>query len=249
MSIFQQVLKTRELNTYRYREWYQREKRPRFYHPYLHLGFNLGILMALITAHFILVENWNFYSVILLAGIFLLGNFTVWFVHKYPLHRRIRFWSFPYDAHTVEHHRYFTADAITYDSHQDYVAIFFPSMVIFSFAVIAQPLIYFGTNFLAGPDHAHVLAGGAAGYFLMYELFHWASHLPSTHPLMKIPWVNYMREHHRIHHSTRLMNKYNFCIVYPLMDIIMGTKYSGSLPDENVEDHFRDVTNNFKGQK
>lgn len=248
MSKFQQVLKTRKLNTYRYREWYQKERRPGLYNPYLHLGFNLGLLMVLIVGHFALVKDWGIYSGLILAGIFLFGNFTVWFVHRYPLHRRIRPWTFPYDTHTVEHHRYFTAEAITYDTHQDYIAIFFPSFVIAAFALIGQPVIFYTANYFLGADYAHVMGGGAAAYFLMYELFHWASHLPASHPAMKIPWVNYMREHHRIHHSTRLMNKYNFCIVYPLMDIIMGTKYSGSLPDECVEDHFADVEANYKGQ-
>lgn len=215
----------KELNTHHYREWYQKEKRPKLYHPFLHLGFNFGVLLVLIMVHFSFVDNWNIYSFIALMGIFIFGNITVWFVHKFPLHHRLKFWSFPYEAHTVEHHRYFTADAITYDSYQDYVAIFFPSMVIASFALLAQPGIYFGARYFLGNDLAHILAGGAAGYFLLYEMFHWASHLSADHVLMNLGWIKYMREHHRIHHDTRLMNKYNFCIVYPMMDILMGTKY------------------------
>ena len=246
MNVLKSVLATKELNTHRYRDWYQKEKRPKFYHPYFHLGFNFGVLILLIIGHFSYVEKWSFYSALTLIGIFIFGNMTVWFVHKFPLHHRIKVWSFPYEAHTVEHHRYFTSDTITYDSHQDYVAIFFPSMVIASFALLAQPAIYFGARLIFGNDFAHVLAAGAAGYFLLYEIFHWASHLGHDHFLMKFGWFKHMREHHRIHHNTRLMNKYNFCIVYPMMDVLMGTKYQGGLPEEKIEDHFNDVAKNYK---
>jgi hypothetical protein len=246
MSTFKNVLSTKELNTQRYREWYQRERKPKLYHPVLHIGFNVGVLFLLIIVNFYLVKSWNLTGPLILGFIFLLGNFVVWFFHRYPLHRRLKIWTFPYDTHTVEHHRYFTYESITYDNARDFVAIFFPSAVIAAFALVAQPAFYFSGKFFLGKDVGHLLAGGAAFYFLMYEFVHWASHLPSSHPLMKLKWLNYMRVHHRIHHNTKLMSRYNFCIVYPLMDILLKTKYLGTLPGEEAGDHFDDVRKNFK---
>ncbi|MFP5387563.1 MAG: hypothetical protein ACLGHN_15920 [Bacteriovoracia bacterium] len=104
MSTLKTVLSTKELNTQRYREWYQRERKSRFYHPGLHIGFNVGVLFLLIVTNFFLVESWNLPEVLVLAFIFLFGNFVVWLLHRYPLHRRMKVWTFPYDTHTVEHH-------------------------------------------------------------------------------------------------------------------------------------------------
>lgn len=96
-----------------YREWYQREKKSKFYNPVIHLGFNFVVLFSLTLTHVVMDKNWSILSAFLLGGIFLLGKVVVWIVHKYPLHRKYKLWSFPYEAHTVEHHRYFTSDLMT----------------------------------------------------------------------------------------------------------------------------------------
>lgn len=53
-----------------------------------------------------------------------------------------------------------------------------------------------------------------------------------------------MREHHRAHHNPKLMHKYNFGIVYPMMDVIMRTRYVEKLPEDRPEDHYSDLINN-----
>ncbi|GAB4413582.1 MAG: hypothetical protein OHK0056_19720 [Bacteriovoracaceae bacterium] len=61
---------------------------------------------------------------------------------------------------------------------------------------------------------------------------------------MKISWIKTMREHHRAHHNPKLMHKYNFGIVYPMMDVIMRTRYVEKLPEDRPEDHYSDLINN-----
>jgi hypothetical protein len=218
-----------------YRIKFQKEKNPPLYHPLLHVSFNLGSLLLMMIWNYFQVSEWNLQILLVLFVSFFLGNVTVWSLHRYPLHRRYKWFPFPYDEHTVEHHRYFTYDDITYTDMWDYRAIFFPRFIVAGFIIFVLPVFYFLALFLFNENVAHAFCGSAAGYFLLYELFHWASHLPHDHFVMKIRWIRSMREHHRIHHDTKLMNKYNFCIVYPLMDILCGTKYKGKyeIPTHN----------------
>lgn len=249
MKIFQDVIATRHLSTSSYRDWVKAKKRPFLYHPLSHLFGNLAMLAGAILVNFYFVQSWSWGMLGVWAAVFLIGNVVVWTVHKYPLHRRFKYWSYPFDAHTIQHHRYFTHDSLTYDSIQDYLAIFFPTEVIAAFTFLAQPIFYFGLRSVLGPDLAHAFAASCAAYFLLYEFFHWASHQPETHVLMKIGWIRYMREHHRLHHNTKLMSKFNFCIVYPMMDIIMGTKYQGPMVQETTDDHYHDVEQYFRETK
>lgn len=236
---------TRLLNNQKYREWYRKEVLPKWYSPVLHVGLNIGLLVLAVIINFSLVREWNWVSFAVMVFIFFFGNAAVFFLHKYPLHRRFKYWAFPYDTHTVLHHRFFTAETITYDSARDFNAVFFPMSVIGSFVLLGTPAIYFGARYLWGSDVAHVLSGSAAGYFITYEFFHWASHLPKNHFFMKVPWIAYMREHHIAHHNPRLMNKYNFCIVDPTFDFIFGTKYREKLPVDSIEDHYQNVKTNL----
>lgn len=245
MDLLTTITETRKLNNRKFRDWFRQERIPKSYHPYLHLGFNIGGLVLLIVFHFVMLSAWAPFTLGVLLFTFLLGNVTVWFVHKYPLHHRLKFWSYPFEAHTVDHHRYFTSSNITYDDSTDFYVIFFPCRVIAGFTLVAQPAVFFATNYFFGKDLAHALCGSMAGYFLLYELFHWGSHLPMSHFMMRLSWFRYMRQHHLIHHSPKLMSRYNFCIVYPMMDFLMGTKFKGSIPDDNHEDHYQNVKENI----
>lgn len=246
MEQIENLEKTKTLRTLQYREWYQVNRKPKNYHPLFHAGFNFSALTVLVIGHLLFIKTWSRNFIIFFIAVFLFGNFSVWVLHRYPLHRRYRLWSYPFDVHTVEHHRYFTYETITYSKKDDFAAIFFPNSVIALFALVAQPVLFLGFTRLFDADTSHVVCASAAFYFLSYELFHWGSHLPENHKLMKVKWLDYMRKHHRIHHHTRYMHKYNFCIVYPLMDILLGTKFRGELPEEKNQDHYENVRENLK---
>lgn len=249
MDIIQTIDQTKILNNKKYREWYRREKLPKTYNPYVHVFFNLGLLATLMVYNFTKVSSWNLISILVLVGMYFFGDLVVFVLHKYPLHHRFKYWSYPYDTHTVMHHRYFTADTITYDDAVDFNAVFFPMIVIAGFGLIGAPLIFVGANYFFGLEMAHLITGSAAGYFLLYEFFHWASHLHAEHVLMKFPWIKYMRSHHIAHHNPRLMNKFNFGIVDPLADFIFRAHYQAALPQDKIEDHYQDLKNNFKELK
>ena len=61
------------------------------------------------------------------------------------------------------------------------------------------------------------MASGIA-YFLNYEVFHLAYHLPDAHPLARNGLVRRLRWLHTVHHDPRRMATSNFNITYPLGD-------------------------------
>lgn len=245
-NVLPYINQTKKLSNEQYRNWFRENHISKWYNPWVHVGFNGGTLLLLVLVNLYFIKQWSIGVLAVFLFTMLLGNFVVWFVHRYPLHRRLKFWTFPYDTHTVMHHRYFTADFITYNDSIDFFAVFFPAHVIAGFALFAQPTFYFSANLLFDSSISHAFAASTAFYFLLYEFVHWSSHLPENHALMKISWLKFMRTHHIAHHNPRLMMKYNFCIVYPLMDMLLGTYYKEKdLPIDDHEDHFKDVETNL----
>jgi len=248
MTIIPHIEETRRLTNEKYRTWFRETQIPKSYTPNLHVYFNFCVLFVGMCWCFFQIQSWGLANVGVLVFNLFFGNITVWIIHKYPLHHRWKIWTMPYDSHTVSHHRFFTSDFITYEDQRDYYIIFFPMFVVAGFTVVVQPLFYLAALTVTGStDLAFTFIGSTAGYFLLYETFHWASHLPTTHVLIRfVPFFRYMRQHHLVHHNPRLMNKYNFCIVDPFFDFALGTKYKGGLPKDDPEDHFQDVNSFLK---
>lgn len=243
MDTYQLRHETRGMNNREYRQWYMANVHPKFYSPALHVCFNIGTLLALVVFHFTAVKAMTPASWAMMLAMLIIGNMAVWWIHQYPLHRRWKWWSFPYDAHTVQHHRYFTSDHILLEEKDEIYDVMFPWFVVAGFAIVAQPIFYFLVLFLSGSeDLAHVFAGSAAAYFILYEFVHTSNHLRDDHIILKIPGLKFMKEHHRLHHNPKLMGKYNMGIVFPFADYLFGTKYKGSeVPEDRIEDHFEDL--------
>lgn len=245
-DIIAHVNETRYLNNRQFRKHVKDKEVSKYYHPYVHVVWNIGILFLLMVISALMIETWNIQVFWVYMFTLLLGNFTVWWLHRYPLHRRRKISSYSYERHTVMHHRYFTQDFITYDEDMDFYAVFFPMIVIAGFALFAQPAFYFSFEYFFGSNLASAFTSGTAMYFLLYEFVHWSCHQPEDHWLIQIPWLKYMRDHHIVHHNPKLMMNYNFCIVYPLMDYVMGTKYEETaLPKDDQQDHYQDVMANY----
>ena len=65
----------------------------------------------------------------------------------------------------------------------------------------------------------------AIGYFLNYEVLHFAYHTPATSSLARLPGMRRLRRLHTLHHRPSLMQDYNFNITYPIGDVLFGTLY------------------------
>ena len=159
---------------------------------------------------------------------FLYANLSEYLGHRGPMHRKTRFLGRIFERHSIEHHSFFTDEAITYDSSKDYKAVLFPPLLliffIVCFALPAGTVLYF----LISPNVCFLFVTTAVLYFLNYELLHFAYHMDPHTRIGRLPFMNRLREHHTYHHDRQLMTSCNFNITYPICDYLFGTKYRGT---------------------
>lgn len=244
MSDFDLREQTKNYTNQDYRNWFMETSLPRFYNPILHVLFNIGLLLAAVIYHFSSINNYGLYTFLTMFFMLPVGNLIVTLIHQYPLHKRLKVWPFPYDAHTVQHHRFYTSDHILITNPRELFVVMFPWFIVLGFTIVAQPLLYFLFDSLISPDMGHVIAGSAAGYFLLYEFVHTSNHLPLSSKIFLIPGLKAMRKHHLIHHNPKLMSQYNMGIVFPFFDYIFGSKWKETeqpLPQVKTSDHFNNL--------
>lgn len=208
------------------RDRFRKNELPKYYHPLVHIVINFGILIAL-TCFFILkLEDVIWYQWLWLVALFLVGNFAVFFIHKFPLHKKGFFLgAYSFKKHAVQHHSFFLKEKPEFDSWYDLYIVFFPPEVVIGFALIYLPALYFILSMFLSLNSVFMILLGNSGYFLLYEIVHFSSHLPENHWALKIPHLKSMWNHHRIHHDPKLMGEYNFNIVYKMSDKLFGTNH------------------------
>ncbi|HEX4343868.1 MAG TPA: fatty acid hydroxylase [Verrucomicrobiae bacterium] len=146
-----------------------------------------------------------------------------WTLHRYLMHRSIlvKFFSYPFDRHTLIHHHIFKAD-------HTYHLINEPDKKTIPMAWWNGPVLVACVllPFLAWSFFAQkwgILTGAAiAGtlYFTAYEYMHWCMHLPKKRHVERSGIFFRLNGHHLLHH--RYMGK-NFNVVLPLADLCLGT--------------------------
>lgn len=154
---------------------------------------------------------------------FLYSNVAEYFGHRGPMHNKTRFLAGIFQRHTVEHHSFFTDEAISFDSPRDYRAVLFPPiLLVFFFGFFAAPagaILYF----LVSPNVCFLFVFTAILYYLNYELFHFSYHLDPQSRIGRLRLIRALRENHVTHHNRSLMTRYNFNITYPICDLLFGT--------------------------
>ena len=149
------------------------------------------------------------------------ASFFEWALHRYVMHRPIGKFRYPYETHTLVHHRVFRADH-TYHliDPKDAKTIPMawwngPVLVLLGalpFLAVAWPLGKWGM--LCGASIA------CCGYYAVYEYLHWCMHLPKRRNVERSGIFFRLNGHHLLHH--RYMRK-NFNVVLPLADLLLGT--------------------------
>jgi len=158
---------------------------------------------------------------------FLYCNLAEYLGHRGPMHRKTRLLAGIFQRHTVEHHSFFTDEAISFDSPRDYRAVLFPPiLLVFFFGFFAVPVgvILF---YLVSPNVCFLFVFTAILYYLNYELFHFSYHVDPQSWLGRLRLIRQLREHHVAHHNKALMTRCNFNITYPICDRLFGTLYRG----------------------
>jgi hypothetical protein len=163
---------------------------------------------------------------------FLFANAIEYLGHRKAMHRLQPGLGLVYRRHTVQHHHFFTHEAMSYEGTRDFKMVLFPPiMIVFFFGLFALPV---GAVLwaLTSPDVARLYVATAVGYFLCYEWLHFAHHLRPDSPLGRLSFLRTLRQHHQDHHDPSLMGKYNFNITFPICDLVAGTLHRRSASAE-----------------
>lgn len=178
-----------------------------------------AMLLAASQLHDVQAPEW---LVLLLA--LLTGN-----VGEYLIHRRLghRLWKparLFHQRHTGDHHHFFTADAMCWDTPRDWRVVLFPGwLIVVVLAVVAAPGGWLlATLVTANAGWLWVL--GVTATYLLYETLHFSYHLPETHAVhRRLPGLRHLRALHQLHHRPDEMTRSNFNLTFPLTDWLRGT--------------------------
>ena len=197
---------------------------PRYSGP-LHLATTISISLLVALASAAMLEGVRPLEWLTIPLTFLYANLSEYLGHRGPMHHKTRFLSKVFERHSIEHHSFFTNEAATFDSSQDYKAVLFPPILLIffiaGFAIPVGALLYW----LISPNVCYLFVITAVLYFLNYELLHFAYHSDPDSWLAHLPFMSRLRQHHITHHNRQLMTRYNFNITYPICDRLFGTLY------------------------
>lgn len=209
----------------RFREDYRREAIGPRYTGWGHFAFtSVGslavVLFALSRLSGVRPAEW-----LMVPGAFLLANGAEYLGHKGPMHHPVRGLRLLFQRHTRQHHRFFTDEAMAYESSRDFKMVLFPPvLLLFFLGAIAVPVGALCFTLLS-PNAGWLFVATAVGYYLTYEWLHFCYHLPEHHPVARLPLLTRLRRHHEAHHDLRKMERYNFNITFPLCDGLFGTRW------------------------
>lgn len=154
---------------------------------------------------------------------FVVANLGEYFGHRGPMHHRRQGLAILFERHTLQHHRFYTHEAMAADSARDFQMVLFPPvMLVFFLGCLATPLgLALGVAFT--PNVGWLFAATAVGYFLTYEWLHWSYHQHPDSWVGRRALVRRLRHHHTIHHDLTRMTRVNFNITFPIADRWFGT--------------------------
>jgi hypothetical protein len=208
-----------------YRDRYRAEQIGPRYSGRLHFGFTCGASLAVIAVALAGLRALQPLELLAVPATFLFANFVEWRGHKGPMHHRLRVLSLMFQRHTLEHHRFFTGEAMSWASLRDLKMVLFPPvMLVFFVGLVATPvgILLF---LVASRNVALLYVATAMTYLLTYECLHLCHHLPEDSWAGRNPLLRRLRAHHRTHHDPMLMGAWNFNITFPICDRLFRTSY------------------------
>lgn len=167
------------------------------------------------------MNDFLFWFGISIGANIIFASFCEWALHKYVMHKPLRLFRYPFEAHAVVHHQTFKADETYHlinDKDKETIPMAWwngPAMILFFSLPFAAASFFTGFwGIYAGSVFA------ISCYYATYEYIHWCMHLPKARRVEK-PWIfRRLNGHHLLHH--RYMHK-NFNVVFPLADLCLGT--------------------------
>ncbi len=207
-----------------YRARSRKEMVPETYSGIRHAMLNFLPMIVVAAIALYRLEDLTPGEILLVPILLFLGNLVIYLVHRHPYHKE-HLSRHAYAAHTILHHGFYTDEYPTYDTKRDFFAILLPAWVHCVVAIVfLVPLSWLLPEIMPN-DYAQIVVFTAALYLMLYETLHLSAHLQEGHFLHRLPWFGYMRDFHITHHDPKLMSSYNFGIVFPFWDWILGTHY------------------------
>lgn len=211
-------------NTRSYREQYRRELIPEGYSGRLHFALILGFVALVIVIGVLQLEQVQPLEWLAVPLTFLYANLAEYLGHRFVMHRRRPGLGLIYERHTLQHHRFFTHQAMQFDSSDDFRAVLFPPMLMVFFAITFALPVGLLLTWLFSANVAWLFVITALGYYGCYEILHFAYHQEEDSWIMRLPGVKRMRQLHLDHHDPAIMQRGNFNITWPICDVLFGTR-------------------------
>ena len=208
-----------------FRERFRREEIPGWYRGRVHFAFTSLVSLSVIAGAAAIVEAPTAAEWLTVPLTFLFANFAEYRGHKGPMHHPVRALRILHRRHTLQHHHFFTHDAMWCEGPRDYKIMLFPSYLLLFFiglhAVPVGALLFL----IAGKNVGALFTAVAIGYYLTYEWLHFSYHLPPDSLVGRLPVSAALRRHHQRHHDPSVMQTHNFNITFPICDRIFGTTW------------------------
>lgn len=205
-----------------FRKDYRENTVPKLYNGWAHFAFTVSVSLAVIVFALTRLENVHPLEWLTVPLTFLYANIAEYWGHRGPMHHRVKGLGLVFARHGG-HHRFFTAGNMAHEGQRDFYAVLFPPVLVTFFLVAFSLPVWLLLNWLASANVAWLYVATGIGYFLNYELLHWAYHQPGGSWVFSIPGMKALAAHHRAHHRPEVMAKGNFNITYPIGDAIFGT--------------------------
>jgi len=148
-----------------------------------------------------------------------------WALHRFIMHKNLKWFPYPFKAHANVHHRMFKADdsylAHTHENpEKDAWKIPMAWWNGIVLVAIGSAPAYIASAIYSNIWISFLCLVVGAAYYGTYERLHWCMHLPKERRLEMSPIFRRLNGHHLLHH--RFMHK-NFNVVLPLWDLVFGT--------------------------
>ena len=148
----------------------------------------------------------------------LYGSFFEYYWHRFFMHKP-RFPHQAFKGHTIVHHGLYKGEVDYFcreDRHPEHILLkpyAFPGIVL-----MHVPIMLFINHFIPNTFIGAVTA--MIAYFVVYEYLHFNMHVPRGRFIERFGWFQFLRTHHRLHHTHY---QKNFCVLLPLADLMCGT--------------------------
>lgn len=192
---------------------------PSYHHPLIQLC--LPSIVGICLAVYLFMQiTWTWVAIPFTIASLCIINLIEWLVHKNLFHKPTWPLGFMYKRHAKEHHAVYDSNNMALSRIEEVRLILVP---IRTFWILL--LFLFGIYSLFS-----ILGFGVWGalfiflaviYSMLYEWLHLSFHLPES--LVKNSILRKLAKHHTIHHDLPLMRMWNFNVVFPLWDYLLGT--------------------------